>query len=210
MLQKHRTIIDVITRNINIPSNLILSIEPTITSETFSSVTIGILDKRFSVFLTNNNSQVSVYSEKHCETLHIETNQWDSVMIGQILGEAIQKWINNNLEFDFMFWGCYGFKITSMRKVGVFIFMEVDCYDKNHVIRDSRKTIHSVHSEIGNQSVMLIDLFGDTMFFDPTHIPTMNTSNPRFNAILNEYQGLSIELAELIQYCLNQNKTRII
>lgn len=209
MLTRHHTILSTILRTIKIPDNINCSVVPFVTTKSFTSVTIEILEYKFTIFMTNNNSQVNVYSDNICTTLAIESIQWDSVVIGQVLGNAIQQWIDTKLGNQFIYMGCYGFKIKSIRRVNSFIFLNTDYYDQNHNLHGSKASIHSVNDYLGSNAITLIDLFGDRVSFDPSSIPTMNMINPKHCAVLLQYQGFQEELQELVIHEMNKNLSKI-
>jgi hypothetical protein len=205
MLTKYKTIVDTIARTLVLPRALSFDPVETLAGEEYSSFNIVFLNVKFTIFLSSTGHQVIVTNKDKIETLVIVHQQWDSVVIGQTLSEAIQKWIDSNLKENIIEVGAYGYKLKTINRTGVFAFISIEYYNQDHTVYSERKQLYSIHNEIGKKCLLLIDLIAHNDIVDLTLIPTTNTINPPNTAIMNEYKGVIEELDFVIKYVMQNN-----
>jgi hypothetical protein len=208
LLTKYKTIANTITNTLVIPRSLAFEPVETLSGDEYSSFSVTFLTAKFSIFLSNTGHQVIVTSKDKVETLAIVHQEWDSVVIGQSLSEAIQKWIDINLKENIIEVGAYGFKLKSIYQVGVFAFITIEYFNQDGTVYSERKQLYSVHTEVGKKALLLLDLIAINGQVDLTLIPTNNTQNPKNTALLNEYQGVRDELDYLIKTVMKLNYTQ--
>jgi hypothetical protein len=202
MLTRYKMIVDTVVRTLVLPRSLSFDPVETMAGEEYSSFNVEFLNVKFSIFLSNTGHQVIVTNKDKIVTLVVVHQEWDSVIIGQSISKAIQKWIDANLNETIIEIGGYGYKLKTIHRTGVFIFISIEIYNQDHTVYSERKQLFSIHSVIGKKCLLLIDLIAHNDIVDLTLIPTLNTMNPAKPITkMDEYKGVIEELDHVINVC---------
>jgi hypothetical protein len=206
MLTRYKMIVETIVRTLVLPRSLSFDPVETMAGEGYSSFNVEFLNVKFSIFLSNTGYQVIVTNKDKIVTLVIVHQEWDSVVIGQIISQAIQKWIDSNLYETIIEIGAYGYKLKTIHRTGVFVFISIEFYNQDNTVYSERKQLFSIHSIIGKKCILLIDLIAHNDIVDLTLIPTLNNINPANPiTIMDEYKGVIEELDHVIKYVMLNN-----
>jgi hypothetical protein len=199
-------IVDTVVRTLVLPRSLSFDPVETMAGGEYSAFNVEFLNVIFSIFLSNTGHQVIVTNKDKIVTLVIVHQQWDSVIIGQSISQAIQKWIDSNLNETIIEIGAYGYKLKTINRTGVFVFISIEFYNQDHTVYSDRKQLFSIHSVIGKKCLLLIDLIAHNDYVDLTLIPTLNTTNPANPiSLMDEYKGVKEELDYIIKFVMFNN-----